>query len=77
MGEELKFTMYEQARIDPTAVPQVIAMYPEEMKFRVEANPYFLYTPRNLRAKGRETVLEKAGEILQKMQVLVKEESGL
>lgn len=77
MGEELKFTMYEQARIDPAAVPQVIAMYPEEMKFRVEANPYFLYTPRNLRAKGRETVLEKAGEILQKMQVLVKEESGL
>lgn len=74
MGEELKFTMYEQAKIDPAAVPQVIDMYPEEMKFKVETNPYFLYTPRNRRAKGKENVLEKAGEILERMQVLVKGE---
>ena len=74
LGEELKFTMYEQAKIDPAAVPQVIAMYPEEMKFKVETNPYFLYTPRNRRAKGKENVLEKAGEILERMQVLVKGE---
>ena len=72
LGEELKFTMYEQAKIDPAAVPQVIAMYPDEMKFKVETNPYFLYTPRNRRAKGKESVLEKAGEILERMQVLVK-----
>ena len=49
-------------------------MYPEEMKFKVETNPYFLYTPRNRRAKGKENVLEKAGEILERMQVLVKGE---
>lgn len=66
--------MYEQAKIDPAAVPQVIATYPEEMKFKVETNPYFLYTPRNRRAKGKENVLEKAGEILERMQVLVKGE---
>jgi transcription-repair coupling factor (superfamily II helicase) len=72
-GDELRFTMYEQAKVDPAKVPELIAKYPEELKFKVEANPYFIYTPRKRSAKDTTVMVDKAQELLQVMQCLVDE----
>ena len=73
MGNDLKLTMYEKARINPEKVPQIIARHPEELKFRAEANPYFIYHPRNSRAKEKISMLDKARELLMEMQDFVED----
>ena len=71
MGDEVRLTMYERAKVDPGKVPEILAKYPEELTFKVETNPYFIYRPRKRKAKEAVPVMEKTGELLQEMQVLV------
>ncbi|NCB92261.1 MAG: transcription-repair coupling factor [Clostridia bacterium] len=75
MGEQLRLTMYEKAKVDPTKLPQIIAKHPEELKFKVESNPYFLYTPRKRKAKEVIPMMEKAMELLSEMQCIVVNEN--
>ena len=70
MGEELRLTMYEKAKVEPARVPEILAKYPDELQFKVEANPYFLYRPRKRRAKESISMMEKATELLENMQCL-------
>ena len=70
LGEELRLTMYEKAKVEPARVPEILAKYPDELQFKVEANPYFLYRPRKRRAKESISMMEKATELLENMQCL-------
>ena len=70
LGEELRLTMYEKAKVEPARVPEILAKYPDELQFKVEANPYFLYRPRKRRAKESISMMEKAKELLENMQCL-------
>ncbi|MBS6194047.1 MAG: transcription-repair coupling factor [Clostridiales bacterium] len=71
MGEELRLTMYEKAKIDPSKVPEILEKYPDELQFKIETNPYFIYRPRKRRGKEKLPMMEKAEVLLQDMQVLV------
>ncbi len=73
MGMQIKFVMYEEAKINPAKIPEVIAKHPEELSFKVETKPYFLYKPRNSKAKETIPMLEKVTELLQAMQMLAEE----
>lgn len=42
-GEELRFTMYEKAKIDPQKIPGLLNDYKKDLIFRAEEPPYFLY----------------------------------
>ncbi len=70
LGEEVRLTMYERAKIDPAKVPEILAQYPEELQFKVETNPYFIYRPRRRKPKEAVPVMERTEELLQRMQCL-------
>lgn len=71
MGDEIRLTMYEQAKVDPGRVPEILAEYPEELTFKVETNPYFIYRPRKRNPREAVSMMERTGELLRRMQVLV------
>ena len=71
LDDSLKLTMYERAKIDTEKIPEILNQYPEELQFKVETNPYFLYRPRNRKAKEAVPMQEKATELLTVMQCLV------
>ena len=71
LDDSLKLTMYERAKIDTAKIPEILNQYPEELQFKVETNPYFLYRPRNRKAKEAVPMQEKATELLTVMQCLV------
>lgn len=71
MGDQLKLTMYEKAKIDPAKIPELLKEYPEELKFKVEVNPYFIYSPRKRSVKEVIPMMERAEELLTKMQSMV------
>ena len=73
MGEEFRLTMHERAQVNPAAIPQLLKAYGEELSFKAEGTPWFLYRPRKRRPKDVLPVLEKARELLEKMNVLVEE----
>lgn len=73
-GDELRLTMHEKADILTEKIPEILEKYPEELSFKVETNPYFIYRPRNRRAKQTLSMMERAEELLMVMQCLVKEE---
>lgn len=70
MGDEVRLTMYERAKIDPAKVPEILSEYPEELKFKVEANPYFIYRPKKRKPKEAVSMMERTEELLQRMQGL-------
>ena len=52
-------------------LPEILEKYQGELTFKVETNPYFIYRPRKKKAKEAVPVMEKTGELLQKMQILL------
>lgn len=70
MGEEIRLTMYERAKINPAKVPEILNQYPEELKFKVETNPYFVYRPKKRKPKEMVPMMEKTEELLRNMQTL-------
>ena len=42
-GADIRFTMYERAKIDPQKIPAMLAGYGKDLVFRTEEPPYFLY----------------------------------
>ena len=71
LDDSLKLTMYERAKINTAKIPEILNQYSEELQFKVETNPYFLYRPRNRKAKEAVPMQEKATELLTVMQCLV------
>ena len=57
-GMEIKITFYEKARLDVQGIPSLLEQYGRKLKFKIEANPYFLYQPGPPKKK-RETVLDQ------------------
>ena len=58
-GQDFKFTMYEKAKIDPQKIPALLQSYRNDLVFKTEEPPYFLY-----RKKGR-SGKEKGEEVLE------------
>ncbi|MDD2980996.1 MAG: transcription-repair coupling factor [Hespellia sp.] len=62
---EIKFTMYEKARVQAAKIPLLLDAYRGELTFKVEENPYFLYQKKNRNAKKKdEDVLELVKKVL-------------
>ena len=52
-GGDIRFTMYEKAKIDPQRIPAMLQGYGKDLVFRTEEPPYFLY--RKLGKRGKDT----------------------
>ena len=73
MGEELRFTMHERAQINPAVIPLMLKHYGDQLAFRPDAAPWFLYRPRKKKVKEVLPVLEKTREFLETMRDLEKD----
>ena len=71
MGDQIKLTMHENAKVDTSKISEILAAYPNELQFKVEASPYFIYRPRKRKTKETVSMMEKTEELLRKMQCLV------
>ncbi len=74
-GNELKFIMYEKAKIRPMMIPEVVQKNAPFLSFTADAkNPYFIYQLNaNSREKGKD-VIETLKNILDTLSVLVENE---
>ena len=65
-GADIRFTMYEKAKIDPQKIPGMLAGYGKDLVFRTEEPPYFFY--RKLGKSGKDTgesVLDTVRRVLE------------
>lgn len=70
-GEEIRFTMYEKAKIDPSGIPKFLDSYKNELIFRAEEPPYFLYCRKGRNKKSNtENVLDTVRRILEDLKKL-------
>ncbi|MEF9839889.1 MAG: transcription-repair coupling factor [Lachnospiraceae bacterium] len=64
-GDEYKFTLYERAKLKVDQIPTLLKLYKDELTFKIETPPYFLY-----RKKGHhknikeESVIEYVKKVL-------------
>lgn len=70
-GEEIRFTMYEKAKIDPSGIPKFLDSYKNDLIFRTEEPPYFLYCRKGRNKKSNtENVLDTVRRILEDLKKL-------
>ena len=70
-GEEIRFTMYEKPKIDPTGIPKFLDSYKNDLIFRAEEPPYFLYCRKGRNKKSNtENVLDTVRRILEDLKKL-------
>lgn len=70
-GEEIRFTMYEKAKIDPSGIPKFLDSYKNDLIFRAEEPPYFLYCRKGRNKKSNtENVLDTVRRILEELKKL-------
>ena len=70
-GEEIRFTMYEKAKIDPSGIPKFLDSYKHDLIFRAEEPPYFLYCRKGRNKKSNtENVLDTVRRILEDLKKL-------
>ena len=70
-GEEIRFTMYEKAKIDPSGIPKFLDSYKNDLIFRAEEPPYFLYCRKGRNRKSNtENVLDTVRRILEDLKKL-------
>ena len=67
------FTMHERAQINPAVIPLMLKHYGDQLAFRPDAAPWFLYRPRKKKVKEVLPVLEKTREFLETMRDLEKD----
>ena len=70
-GEEIRFTMYEKAKIDPSGIPKFLDSYKNDLIFRAEEPPYFLYCRKGRNKKSNtENVLDTVRRSLEDLKKL-------
>lgn len=70
-SEEIRFTMYEKAKIDPSGIPKFLDSYKNDLIFRAEEPPYFLYCRKGRNKKSNtENVLDTVRRILEDLKKL-------
>ena len=70
-GKDYKFILYEKANLDPAKIPALLKKYGNNMIFKAEAVPYFLYQKKGKSGKEKgENVLQMLREIIESIREL-------
>ena len=70
-GKDYKFILYEKANLDPAKIPALLKKYGNNMTFKAEAVPYFLYQKKGRSGKEKgENVLQMLREIIESIREL-------
>ena len=75
--KEVKLTMYERAKIDPSGIPLLINKYNHRLLFRGDQKaPYFIYDISGRGPKDQKTVTERLKELFADMQQYLAEKTS-
>jgi transcription-repair coupling factor (superfamily II helicase) len=70
-GDTIKFTMYEKAKVNPAKIPALLENYRNTLKFTIDVNPFFTYTP--IKRKEKPDVISVVKNILSDIKLLIDE----
>ena len=62
--QEIRLTMYPNAKLNTAGIPELVASYGDELRFVMAEQPYFLYVDRRNRQKDCQAMMELARTIL-------------
>lgn len=66
-GDQIRFTMFEQAKADPAGIELLVKESKGKMKFVIDTNPYFIYMKPRKNGKDNEDVLTLVRSLTEKM----------
>lgn len=66
-GDAIRLTMHERARINPVKIPELLKAHEDELTFKIESNPYFLYRPKLKNNKDTGLLLEKTRQVIEQL----------
>ena len=70
-GRQIRFIMYERAKIDPQRIPGLLKTYGNDLVFRAEEPPCFFYEKKGKSGKENGTdILETIRKILEDIKSL-------
>ncbi|WP_283682394.1 transcription-repair coupling factor [Parablautia sp. Marseille-Q6255] len=69
-GEEIRLVMYEKARIDTTKIDGLLREYRGRLKFKIDTNPYFLYTRPRVSKNESDDIFRTVRELLEAVKKL-------
>lgn len=69
--DQIVFTMYEKARINPVKIPELIMQMQGEMTFRKSEPVQFIYQIKNNRQKPSQNILSLTAQVLDRMKILL------
>ena len=64
-GDEIRLVMYEKAQIDTTKIDGLLKDYKGRLKFKIDTNPYFLYTRPRVSKNESDDILRTVRELLE------------
>ena len=62
--QEIRLTMYQNAKLNTEGIPDFVASYGGELKFAMAEQPYFLYVDRRKKQKDCAAMMELARTML-------------
>ena len=62
--QEIRLTMYQNAKLDTAGIPELVASYGDELRFVMAEQPYFLYVDRRNKQKDCAAMMELARTLL-------------
>ncbi len=73
--QEVQLIMYPKARLDTAGIPELVQDYKGALKFQMGDAPYFQYADRKNVYKDCGPMLEKAGEIIERLAAMAERDS--
>lgn len=68
-GDTIKLALFERAEINPANIPKLLEKYRNTLKFTVDTNPYFVYTP--VKTKEKPDTISVVKNILNDIKTLI------
>ena len=62
--------MYQKAPVDITKIPSLVEQYRGDLKFVPDANPYFIYKPRN-GVKDNDNCFEQLNSVIENVKNII------
>lgn len=72
LQDMVKLTMYEKAKINPQGIPAVIEMYRDELQFKADPSPHFIFRPKKKKTRDTVEIIEGVSGLLRDMEEKLK-----
>ena len=65
MGEDVRITIYEKAKINPAGIPALMQQYRRGLQFKTELEPKFILTPKGNVVEALTTFVQELAKLVE------------